>query len=223
MANTTAAHRIADATVGPYRVSSLAIAEQHDPLTGTVSWDPARSLWNGAMLLAAVVLAPLYWTWGSIIVFLVLLAITMCTGHSVGFHRRLIHRTFKCPKWLERLLVWSGTLVGMQGPFWVIHAHDLRDWAQRQPDCHPFLKHGQGLLKDAWWNLHCRLRLHESPGFDPGPGIGDDRFYQFLQRTWMLQQVPLAIVLYALGGLPWVVWGVLVRVTVGVSMHWFVG
>ena len=217
------ADRIADATVGPYKVNSLAITAQLDPIAGSVSWDPARSLWNGGMLLASIVLAPLFWTWGSVMIFFVLLGITMCTGHSVGFHRRLIHRTFKCPKWLERVLVWSGTLVGMHGPFWVIHSHDLRDWAQRQPNCHPFLKHGQGPLKDAWWNLHCRLRLRDSPAFDPGPGIGDDPFYQFLQRTWMLQQLPLALVLYALGGLPWVIWGICVRVTVGVSMHWFVG
>ena len=217
------AARLADATQGPFKVSSLAITDQVDPMAGTVTWDPARSLWNGGMMLASLVLAPLYWTWGSITVFVVLLLITMCTGHSVGFHRRLIHRTFQCRKWVERVLVWSGTLVGMHGPFWVIQSHDFRDWAQRQPNCHPFLRHGQGPLKDAWWNLHCRLRLHTPPAFDPGPGIADDRFYQFLQRTWMLQQLPLALVLYAIGGGPWVVWGICVRVTVGVSMHWFVG
>jgi fatty-acid desaturase len=119
--------------------------------------------------------------------------------------------------------VWSGTLVGMQGPFWVIQSHDFRDWAQRQPDCHPYLRHGQGMLKDAFWNLHCRLKLDHPPGFDPGPGIGDDRFYRFLQRTWMLQQLPVGVLLYLLGGIPWLVWGICVRVTTGVSMHWFVG
>ena len=144
------------------------------------------------MLLSALVLAPLYFTWGALAVCVILLELTMCSGHSVGFHRRLIHRTFKCPKRLERVLVWSGTLVGMQGPLWVIHSHDLRDWAQRQPNCHPYLCHGQGLLKDAFWSLHCRLKLNEAPRFDPGPGIADDRFYRFLQRTWMLQQIPLA-------------------------------
>jgi stearoyl-CoA desaturase (delta-9 desaturase) len=175
------------------------------------------------MLVATLVLAPMYFTWGAFLVFAILLEVTMCTGHSVGFHRRLIHRTFMCPRWLERVLVWSGTLVGMHGPFWVIQSHDFRDWAQRQPDCHPFLKHGQGPLKDAWWNLHCRLRLRAPPGCAPGPGIGDDAFYRVLQKTWMLQQVPLALVLYAIGGMPWLVWGVCVRVTVGVTMHWFVG
>jgi sn-1 stearoyl-lipid 9-desaturase len=212
-----------DSATGPYKVNSLRIDPHADPMAGVVTWDPWRSLWNGAMLVAAIVLAPRYFTWSAFAVFVGLLALTMCTGHSVGFHRRLIHRTFQCPKWLEHMLVWSGTLVGMQGPFWVIQSHDFRDWAQRQPDCHPYLRHGQGMLKDAFWNLHCRLKLDHPPGFDPGPGIGDDRFYRFLQRTWMLQQLPVGVLLYLLGGIPWLVWGVCVRVTTGVSMHWFVG
>ena len=188
-----------DSATGPYKVNSLQIDPRADPMSGVVTWDPWRSLWNGGMLVAAIVLAPRYFTWGAFAVFVGLLGLTMCTGHSVGFHRRLIHRTFQCPKWLEHLMVWSGTLVGMQGPFWVIQSHDFRDWAQRQPNCHPYLRHGQGMLKDAFWNLHCRLKLEHPPGFDPGPGIGDDRFYQFLQRTWMLQQLPLATVALSIG------------------------
>jgi sn-1 stearoyl-lipid 9-desaturase len=215
--------RLDEARHGPYRVASLHLDGTQDPLTGRVRWDPARSLWNGGMLLASMLLAPVFFSWDALAICVVLLSITMCTGHSVGFHRRLIHRTFQCSRTLERLLVWSGTLVGMQGPFWVIRSHDIRDWAQRQPDCHPFLKHGRGLFWDGIWNLHCTIELARGPRFDPGPGIADDHFYRFLQRTWMLQQVPLAAVLYAIGGLPWVLWGVCVRVTIGVSMHWFVG
>jgi stearoyl-CoA desaturase (delta-9 desaturase) len=212
-----------DATAGPFRVHSLILSPDCEPGGGSVTWDPARSLWNAGMLLAALVLGPLTFTWAAFALFLGLLLVTMCMGHSVGFHRRLIHRTFQCPKWLERLLVWSAVLVGMQGPFWVMRAHDFRDWAQRQPDCHPFLRHGGGFWRDGWWNLHCRLDLAHPPVFDPGPGIGDDPFYRFLQRTWMLQQLPLALLFYWLGGWPFVVWGIAVRVTTGVTMHWFVG
>ncbi len=212
-----------DASVGPYKVHSLRIDRASDPMAGKVVWDPARSLWNAGMLLASLILAPIYFSWSALLVFFVLLEVTMCLGHSIGFHRRLIHRTFGCRKGFERLCVWLGTLVGMQGPMWVIQSHDFRDWAQRQPNCHPYLRHGQGMLKDAFWNLHCRLRLTHPPEFDAGPGIADDAFYRFLQRTWMLQQLALGLVLYAVGGMPWLVWGIGVRVTVGVSMHWFVG
>jgi stearoyl-CoA desaturase (delta-9 desaturase) len=155
-------------------------------------------------------------------VFLVITAVTLCAGHSVGFHRRLIHRSFDCPKWLERMLMWLGTAVGMGGPIWTIRLHDTRDWAQRQKDCHWFLRHGKPLLIEGFYYLHFRVKLDRPPGFDPGPGIADDPFYVFLERTWMWQQVPIAIALYLLGGWPWLVWGVFVRVTACTTMHWYI-
>jgi stearoyl-CoA desaturase (delta-9 desaturase) len=93
----------------------------------------------------------------------------LCCGHSVGFHRRLIHRSFKCPKWLERILIYLGTVVGMGGPFWTVRTHDMRDWAQRSPNCHPFFAHKKGFWQDAWWYLHCRIALDHPPRLDPGP------------------------------------------------------
>lgn len=206
----------------PYRVNSLVLTPEVSPVGGRVEWAPGRSLWNGTMLAGALVLGPLYFRWDAFALFLALSAFTLCTGHSVGFHRRLVHRSFKCPKWLERLLVWSGAMVGMGGPLWTIRTHDTRDWAQRQPHCHDYLAHRHGLLKDGWWNLHCRLVLDHPPGFDPGPGIGDDPFYRFLERSWMLHQLALAVVLYWIGGLPWVAWGVFVRVAACTTMHWFI-
>ena len=98
------------------------------------------------MLVCALTLGPLHFSWDAFVVFLALSAITLCAGHSVGYHRRLVHRSFKCAKWLERLLVWTGAAVGMGGPLWTIRTHDTRDWAQRQPHCHDFLAHRRGLL-----------------------------------------------------------------------------
>ena len=206
-----------------YKVNSLTLSTDSNAVDGHVEWDPCRSLWNGGMLLGALVLGPMTFTWGAFAVFVAVLATIMCTGHSVGFHRLLIHRTFECPLWLERTLVWVGVLFGMQGPYWMMRTHDYRDWAQRQPTCHAYLRHGHGLLRDGWWNLHCRLVLANPPGFDPGESIANDRFYRFLQRTWMAQQIPLAAVLFLVGGLPWVVWGIVVRIAVGVHSHWYVG
>ena len=39
----------------------------------------------------------------------------------------------------------------------------------------------------------------------------------------MLQQLPLAIILFALGGVAWVVWGICARVAVSVTGHWLIG
>jgi stearoyl-CoA desaturase (delta-9 desaturase) len=205
-----------------FKVNSLTDIDRASPLAGRVAWDPARSVWNNGMLLTALSLGPLTLTWDALAVFLITAGVTLCAGHSAGFHRRLIHRSFDCPKGVEHLLVWLGTLVGMGGPLWTIRFHDTRDWAQRQPDCHWFLRHEKPLLLEGFYYLNFRLMLERPPGFDPGPGIADDRFYAFLQRTWMLQQLPLALALYLLGGWPWLVWGVCVRVAACTTMHWLV-
>ena len=213
-----------DAAAGrtAFKVNSLTGLDTASPVEGEVLWDPARSLWNSGFLLAALVLGPLTFSWSALAVFLGLSAITLCAGHSVGFHRRLIHRSFECPKWLERTMVYLGTLVGMGGPVWTIGLHDSRDWAQREADCHWFLRHGKPLWIEGFYYLNFKLKLKHPPGFDPGPGIGDDPFYDFLQKTWMAHQMPLAILLYALGGWAWVVWGVAVRVAACTTMHWFI-
>lgn len=190
---------------------------------GRVAWDPAKSLWIGGMTIGAFVLAPLYVTPGAVLVFLGLSAVTLCLGHSIGLHRLLIHRSFEAPLWLERLLAWLGTLVGMAGPLGMMRLHDMRDWAQRQEDCHPLHAHRTTPLRDAWWQMHCRLELARPPRFVLEERVAGDRFLRWLERTWMLQQLPLGLALFLVGGMPWVVWGVMVRVAVSVSGHWAVG
>ena len=205
-----------------FKVNSLTGLDSANAVIGEVVWDRPRSIWNMTMLGAALIFAPFTFTWPALGVFLATAAVTLCAGHSVGFHRRLIHRSFACPSWLERVLVWLGTAVGMGGPIWTIRLHDSRDWAQRQPDCHWFLRHGKPPLLDGFYYLNFRLKLRDPPGFNPGPGIADDRFYVFLQRSWMLHQLPIAAVLYLLGGWSFVVWGVFVRVAACTVMHWFI-
>lgn len=206
----------------PHKVNSLVLDDEAQPIDGAVVWEPKHSLWNGGMLILALSLGPLYFSWGALAVFLGISAITLCAGHSVGYHRRLIHRSFECSKAVERSLVWLGALVGMGGPIWTIRTHDTRDWAQRQTRCHDFYAHRRSWLLDLWGNLHCRLALDHPPHFDPGPNITDDKFYRFVERTWMLHQIPLGALLFAIGGMSWLVWGVFVRVATCTTMHWFV-
>ena len=194
-----------------------------NPVEGTVAWSPVKSLWFSVMLLGAIVLGPKTWSWDVSVMSCLLTMFTLCTGHSVGFHRLLIHRSFKCPRWLEYTLVTIGTLVGMGGPTKMLYLHDIRDWSQRHPACHPFFIHQSGLLRDWWWNLHCEIRLTHPPEFRPDAAVTESRYYRFLDQTWMLLQLPLAAVLYSLGGWAWVVWGICVRIPVSLTGHWLVG
>jgi stearoyl-CoA desaturase (delta-9 desaturase) len=198
-------------------------AEATSAMAGIVHWKPAKSLWIFGMTLAAFIGGPIFFSWSALALFLVTTGLTVCLGHSLGMHRRLIHRAYDCPLWLERTFVYLGTLVGMAGPYGMILQHDIRDWAQRKPDCHPYLAHRSSMLRDGWWQLHCELHLSHPPELVIERRVRDDRFYRFLEQTWMAQQLPWAALFLAIGGLPWLVWGIAVRVAASVTGHWLVG
>jgi fatty-acid desaturase len=206
-----------------FRSPRMFDAPDTSAVEGRVRWCPKKSLWISAMTITAIVGGPMYVSWSAIALFLLTTAITVCLGHSLGMHRRLIHRAFDCPLLIERLFVYLGTLVGMAGPYGMIRQHDIRDWAQRKPRCHPYLAHRSSPLRDGFWQLHCELALAHPPELLMERRVVDDRFYRFIDRTWMAQQLPWALVFFAIGGLPWVVWGIAVRVSVSVTGHWLVG
>lgn len=189
---------------------------------GVVRWDPVRSFWNGGAMAVTLIAGPLVATPGALALFVVTTGAGLLLGHSVGFHRLLIHRSFAAPPWLERVLCWFGTTVGMGGPSWMMAAHDLRDWAQRLPACHPYLSHGRAWPIDAWWQLHCRLVLTRPPRFDQGR-VASDRFYRWLEASWAWQQLPIAALCWWAGGWPFVVWGVAARVFASAHGHWLIG
>ncbi|MEO1159114.1 MAG: fatty acid desaturase, partial [Pseudomonadota bacterium] len=114
-------------------------------------------------------------------------------------------------------------LVGMAGPYGMIRAHDIRDWAQRQTDCHDLYAHRRWFLHDAFWQMHCAVALEHGPEFRLTQAEQDNRFYRFLERTWMLQQLPWTVLFFVIGGWSWVVWGIAVRVAVSLTGHWLIG
>lgn len=194
-----------------------------DVLQGVVRWEPVRSLWFGGMAAGALVGGALTFTWGAFALFVISTALVLLLGHSLGMHRKLIHDSFQCPKSLEYFLVYCGVLVGLSGPLGLLRTHDLRDYAQRQKACHDFFGHRRAPLQDAWWQLHCELRLERPPQIRVEPHIAADPVYRFLQRTWMVQQLPWALLFFVIGGWAWVFWGVCARVTAGVFGHWLIG
>lgn len=189
---------------------------------GHLEWAPAKSLWIAGMVAAALVLGPVFITPGALILFAATTVVTLCAGHSVGMHRLLVHRSFSAKPWVEYLLVYLGTLVGMAGPVGMVFLHDMRDWAQRQSACHDLLANRLPMLRDAVLQMHARLVLADPPRFLLEPRIADDRMFRWLEASWKLQQLPWAVLFYLVGGMPWLVWGIPVRIAVSLIGHWLV-
>lgn len=194
-----------------------------DPLNGTVKWSATKSIWLTTMYLSFIIGGYFTFSIENVAVFIICTAVTLCLGHSLGMHRRFIHNSYETHAGIEYLFVHFGVLVGMAGPFGMMHQHDLRDWAQRKKQCHDYLKHGKGFWHDGWWQLHCEITLDNPPTFTPEPRVANDKVYHWMEKYWMWQQLPWAILLGVIGGLPWVIWGICARVAVSVTGHWLIG
>lgn len=162
---------------------------------------PGNFSWRGVALLFV-----LYWVSGGL-------------GITMGWHRLLAHRSFQTPKWLEYFLVFCGTLSCQGGPIWWVGLHRHHHvYSDQNVDHHDS-------TKGFWWS-HLIWMFHEVPAESEIPrftqDIGDDPFYQFLDRYFLGIQVVLALILYAIGGVPFVLWGVFLRMVLLYHCTWLV-
>ena len=208
------------ASVAGHRVAPCT---QESVSRGHVRWSPARSLWFIGMTFAGFIGGFLLFSWAAFFLYLFATAFVLLFGHSLGNHRKLVHDSFQCPEWLRYSLIYCGIQVGLAGPIGLLRQHDLRDFAQRLPRCHDFLRHGRPPLVDAWWQLNCELELENPPDIHLEPKIANDRALLILERTWMLQQLPFALLFFVWGGWSFVLWGVCARISTAVFGHWLIG
>jgi fatty-acid desaturase len=171
---------------------------------------------------ALAALVPQTFNWAALAVALALYQITGGFGVSLGFHRLLTHRSLRCPTWFEYFLSICGTLALQGGPIeWVAthrahHAH-----ADREGDPHN-VHRGLGWAHVEWLYRKNEDRPTWAEQRRLAPDLCKVPFYRFLERTYLLWQVALALVLFAAGGWPWLIWGIFVRVVMTYHVTWLV-
>ncbi|WP_448380616.1 acyl-CoA desaturase [Gloeomargarita sp.] len=174
---------------------------------------------GGIHLGALVAFVPGMTNWSAVGVMLLLHWVTAGLGITLGFHRLVTHRSFQTPKWLEYFLVFCGTLACQGGPIDWVGLHRIHHLHSDQPgDPHDS-------NRGFWWS-HVGWMLHHIPADAEvaryTKDINTDPVYLFLQN-WMLGiQVTLGLVLLALGGWPWVIWGIFVRLVLVYHCTWLV-
>jgi stearoyl-CoA desaturase (delta-9 desaturase) len=143
-------------------------------------------------------------------------------GIGMAYHRLLTHRSYKTPKLVEYFLTICGTLALEGGPiFWVAthrihHQHSDQEGDPHTPREGTFWAHmgwilmGEGLHHDA--SVLARY----------APDLSKDRFHVWLSNWHWLTNVVVGIGLLAYGGIPYVLWGIFFRTTVGLHATWLV-
>ncbi|MDZ8226211.1 MULTISPECIES: acyl-CoA desaturase [unclassified Nostoc] len=158
-------------------------------------------------------------SWTAVGVGFLLYWVTGGLGVTLGFHRLVTHRSFQTPKWLEYLLVFFGTLSCQGGPIEWVGTHRIHH-LHSDTDADP---HDSN--KGFWWS-HMDWLIHYCPAHADVPrftkDIAEDPVYQFLEKYFILIQVALGVLLLLLGGWPFVIWGIFVRIVWVYHCTWLV-
>ncbi len=158
-------------------------------------------------------------SWSGLAVAAVLFWATGGLGITLGWHRLLTHRSFQVPRVLEYFFAFCGALACEGGVIeWVglhrnHHMHSDHELDQHNSRC------------GFWWS-HMGWMLSEIPAKAEierlTKDINQDPVYRFLDDYFILVQVAFGLVLYALGGWSWVIWGIFVRLVAVYHVTWFV-
>ena len=187
----------------------------------SISWVTGIGL--GVIHLGALcAFIPGTFSWRMIVLAIGLYYMTGAWGICLNFHRVLTHRSLRLWKPLEYVTAVLGVLAMQGGPIeWVSthrahHAH-----TDKEGDPHDIHR---GLLWShmEWLYRPNDARLSPAEQLRLAPDLVSDPFYRFLEKTAVLWTVALGLVLLAIGGWSWVIWGVFVRIVFTYHITWLV-
>ena len=148
----------------------------------------------------------------------------MCTGLgiSMGYHRLHTHRSYQVPLALEYFFAVCGTLTLEGGPIFWVSTHRIHHQKSDLPG-DPHSPRDGGWWAHMGWLLVGDSKHGNSPLMSKyAPDLTKDRFYVWLDRYHWVPMIVLGILLYALGGVSFVLWGVCLRVVIGLHTTWLV-
>jgi sn-1 stearoyl-lipid 9-desaturase len=161
-------------------------------------------------------------TWKALLVAAFLWWVSGSLGIGMGYHRLLTHRGYKTPKWLEYFLTICATLTLEGGPiFWVATHRIHHKYSDREGDPH-------SPQDGTWWAHMGWILTGKSMHHDTTtlahyvPDLAKDKFHVWITKYHYLPLVVLGIVLLAIGGLPFLMWGIFARTVFGLHATWLV-
>jgi stearoyl-CoA desaturase (delta-9 desaturase) len=192
-----------------------------DPITPKLrmKWDILLGI---AVLHLGLLFAPATFNWPAFWVFFTLQWITGGLGICLCYHRLLAHRSFEAPKWLEYVLTLCGSLALQGGPIkWTATHRVHHAFSDRPQDPHSPTR-GFWWAHMLWLFAYDEVLDHPTKHWRYAPELARDPVHQFLNRTHVLHTLILGLILLALGGWSFVVWGICVRAVFVYHCTWLV-
>ncbi|KAF6153837.1 hypothetical protein GIB67_001070 [Kingdonia uniflora] len=159
--------------------------------------------------------APFTFSWGVLRLALVLFVFFGLFGINISYHRNLTHKSFKLPKWLEYTFAYIG-LHALQGePIWWVSAHRYHHkFSDTVKDPH------SPIIAGFWygytnWVFNTQNIIEKCGNHDNVKDLEMQAYYRFLRLTHFAHLIAFGALMYALGGFPYIIWGVAVRAFLG--------
>ena len=184
-----------------------------------ISWVTATAF---AIFHVLAVVALFYTTWQAVLVAFVLHWVCISWGIGMGYHRLHTHRGYTTFKPIEYLFAICGTMTLQGGPIFWTAVHRIHH-QRSDHDGDPHTPHDGKWWSHILWTIFGE-EMHSNTEVTGryAPDLMKDPFYRALNSYHWVPLVILGLALLAIGGLPWLLWGVFLRVTVGLHCTWLV-
>ena len=186
----------------------------------------AQIAWSTLMTMVVfhvlAVIALFFATWDAILVAFALHWICIGWGIGLGYHRLHTHRAYKVPKAVEHFFAVCATMTLQGGPiFWTAVHRIHHQYSDDHGDPHT-PRDGRWWSHMLWTIFGEALHSNTAVTGKYAPDLMQDRFYRALNTWHWVPLVVLGVALLALGGLPYLLWGVFFRVVFGLHCTWLV-
>jgi stearoyl-CoA desaturase (delta-9 desaturase) len=171
---------------------------------------------------ALAVAALFFFSWTNLFVTLFLLWVSGSLGIGMGYHRLLTHRGFTTPKPVEYFLTLCGTLALESGPIQWVSTHRIHHaFTETEKDPHT-------PREGFWWSHIGWIFVGTAQHHDEVtlrrfiPDLLKDKFQVWISKWYYVPTIILGLILLAVGGWSLVLWGIFLRITVGLHITWLV-
>ena len=200
-------------------MKELAILERKPATDNDTNWVTATFM---ALFHIGAVAALFFFSWKAFFVAAFLWWVSGSLGIGMSYHRLLTHRGYKTPKWVEYFLTVCATLALEGGPiFWVATHRIHHQYSDKEGDPH-------SPIDGKWWAHMGWILSGKSMHHDTTtlaryvPDLAKDKFHVWLTKYHYVPMIVLGLILLAIGGPTFVLWGIFLRTVIGLHATWAV-
>jgi fatty-acid desaturase len=210
------------------------VSARHQVRMGRAAATEVGLSWSMVLIIGGFhlgALAALFlFTWQRLAVAAVLYVLAINVGIGMCYHRLLTHRGYTVPRWLEHVMTFCATLSLEGGPIFWVATHRLHHQLSDQDGDPHTPREGAWWAHSGWIFFGESLHAQTEALARYVPDLRRDRIHVWLSKYHWLPVTVSGVLLLAGGwywggwvnGVAMVLWGVLLRVTLGLHATWLV-